>query len=181
MDNRANEAYLTAIINSYEREINKVKTETVKTNTLKNVVSSLGDLFEFMKDNTIKESKTTLELNKELVENVRAYKISLAVERRVVDSLKIDLNDKIMDLHKNGYIEQENIRLEADNLKLNNQLALQETKRKELFQECWEAEIENGKYIMEIQDLKTDNQMWQAKCIELREKIEKLTGPHWVD
>jgi len=203
MDNRANEAYLIAIINSYEREINKVKTETVKTNTLKNVVSNLGDLFEFMKDNTIKESKSTLELNKDLIENVRAYKISLAVERRVVDSLKIDLNDKIMDLHKNGYIEQENKMLESDNSKLNNQLALQETKRKELFHECWEAEIENGKHIIEIQELnkenldlkstlamtnvnenairglKSDIQIWQAQCIELREKLEKATKCQW--
>jgi len=161
MDNRANEAYLTAIINDYERQINKVKTETVKTNTLKNVVSNLGDLFEFMKDNTIKESKSTLELNKELVENVRAYKISLAVERRVVDSLKIDLNDKIMDLHKNGYIEQENIRLEADNLKLEGQIAICNVNQKI------------------ITDLKSDVQMWQAQCVELREKLEKATKCQW--
>ena len=161
MDNRANEAYLTAIINDYERQINKVKTETVKTNTLKNVVSNLGDLFDFMKDNTIKESKSTLELNKDLIENVRAYKISLAVERRVVDSLKIDLNDKIMDLHKIGYIEQENIRLEADNLKLEGQLAICNVNQKI------------------ITDLKSDVQMWQAQCVELREKLEKATKCQW--
>jgi len=169
-------AYLTSTINQYQRAY-----EIEDSCTASNVINDLKDFETFLIDLNEDTTDNTLELNADLTENVRAYKISLAVERRVVDSLKIDLNDKIMDLHKNGYIEQENIRLEADNLKLNNQLALQETKRKELFQECWEAEIENGKYIMEIQDLKTDNQMWQAKCIELREKIEKLTGPHWVD
>jgi len=196
MDNRANEAYLTAIINDYERQINKVKTETVKTNTLKNVVSNLGDLFEFMKDNTIKESKSTLELNKELVENVRAYQNDLAEKESTIETLSMDLGGL-------GYIEQENMMLEADNLKLNNQLALQETKRKELFKECWEVEIENGKYIMEIQELnkenldlkstlamtnvnenvirgmKSDIQIWQAQCIELREKLEKATKCQW--
>jgi len=150
MDNRANEAYLIAIIDGYDREVNKIKTPTIKSTVLKEVTGRLNDLLTFMSDKTVAESKSTLELNKELVENVRAYKISLAVERRIVDSLKIDLNDKIMDLHKNGYIEQENKMLEADNLKLNNQLALQEAKRKELFQECSEAEIENAKYEMEI-------------------------------
>jgi len=150
MDNRANEAYLIAIIDGYDREVNKIKTPTIKSTVLKEVTGRLNDLLTFMSDKTVTESKSTLELNKELVENVRAYKISLAVERRIVDSLKIDLNDKIMDLHKNGYIEQENKMLEADNLKLNNQLALQEAKRKELFKECSEAEIENAKYEMEI-------------------------------
>jgi len=203
MDNRANEAYLIAIIDGYDREVNKIKTPTMKSTVLKEVTSRLNDLLTFMSDKTVTDSKTTLELNKELVENVRAYKISLAVERRVVDSLKIDLNDKIMDLHKNGYIEQENKMLESDNSKLNNQLALQETKRKELFHECWEAEIENGKHIIEIQELnkenldlkstlamtnvnenairglKSDIQIWQAQCMELREKLEKATKCQW--
>ena len=162
MDNRANEAYLTAIINDYERQINKgVKTVGNKETFLKDVVTTLGSLLDFMMDKTVTDSKSTLELNKDLIENVKAYKISLAVERRVVDSLKIDLNDKIMDLHKNGYIEQENIRLEADNLKLKSQLSICNVNQKI------------------ITDLKSDIQMWQAQCIELREKIEKLTGPTW--
>jgi len=153
--------FLTAIINGYERQINKVKTETVKTNTLKEVVGNLGDLLDFISDKKATESKSTLELNKDLIENVRAYKISLAVERRVVDSLKIDLNDKIMDLHKIGYIEQENIRLEADNLKLEGQLAICNVNQKI------------------ITDLKSDVQMWQAQCVELREKLEKATKCQW--
>jgi len=161
MDNRANEAYLIAIIDGYDREVNKIKTPTMKSTVLKEVTSRLNDLLTFMSDKTVTDSKTTLELNKELVENVRAYKISLAVERRVVDSLKIDLNDKIMDLHKNGYIEQENIRLEADNLKLEGQIAICNVNQKI------------------ITDLKSDVQMWQAMCIELREKLEKATKCQW--
>ena len=161
MDNRANEAYLIAIIDGYDREVNKIKTPTMKSTVLKEVTSRLNDLLTFMSDKTVTDSKTTLELNKELVENVRAYKISLAVERRVVDSLKIDLNDKIMDLHKNGYIEQENIRLEAENLKLRTQLAFCNVNQKV------------------ITELKAENQMWQAMCIELREKLEKATKFQW--
>jgi len=149
-------AYLTSTINQYQRAY-----EIEDSCTASNVINDLKDFETFLIDLNEDTTDNTLELNADLTENVRAYKISLAVERRVVDSLKIDLNDKIMDLHKNGYIEQENIRLEADNLKLKSQLSICNVNQKI------------------ITDLKSDIQMWQAQCIELREKIEKLTGPTW--
>jgi len=199
MDNRANEAYLTAIIDGYERKLDKKKglAETTSTLMLKEVVVTLNDLSSFMRDKQSTDSKSTLELNADLRNNARAYQEDLAEKESTIETLSMNLGGL-------GYIEQENMILEADNLKLNNQLTLQKTKRKELFVECCEAEIENGKYIMEIQtlnkenlelksrlamtsvsertirELKADNQFCEAICIEQREKIEKLTGPHWI-
>jgi len=203
MDNRANEAYLTAIINDYERQINKgVKSVGSKEVFLKEVVTTLGSLLDFMSDKKATESKSTLELNADLTENVRAYKGTLADKERVITRL----NTKNEELHElwysmdKGKLETENKMLEAENLELKSrleclrqnyqislkatellqkQISRQETKRKELFKECCEAEIENGKYIMEIQDLKTDNKIWQAQCIELRDKLEKATKCQW--
>ena len=165
------QAYGTALINSYER---RCEFNTPLRFTLKEVIKDISLMIDYVMDLQEDVCKSTLELNADLRNDARAYQEDLAEKECTITTLAMNLGGL-------GYIEQENMMLEADNLKLNNQLALQETKRKELFKECWEAEIENGKYIMEIQDLKTDNQMWQAKCIELREKIEKLTGPHWVD
>jgi len=165
-------AYITAMINHNDRILMGQKSPTMLTPTYKRYAEELNDLLDFATNRKVAESKSTLELNKELVENVRAYQNDLAEKESTIETLSMNLGGL-------GYIEQENMMLEADNLKLNNQLALQETKRKELFKECWEAEIENGKYIMEIQDLKTDNQMWQAMCIELREKLEKATKCQW--
>jgi len=109
--------FLTAIIDGYEMEINKVKTATVKSTVLKEVVSRLGGCLEFMHDKKRVEDNYSLTLNADLTESARAYKTSLVNKETVITSLKIDLNDKIMDLHKNGYIEQENKMLESDNLK----------------------------------------------------------------
>ena len=177
MDNAANQAYLTAIIDGYQRKLSKSKglTQTTSTLMLKEVVATLEDLASFIADRKATESKSTLELNKDLTESVRVYKTSLAEKEVVIDLLKVDINDKIMDLHKNGYIEQENKMLEADNLKLNNQLALQESKRIELFEECSEAEIENGNYVIEIQELKFKIKMWNMECERLRTLNDKLT------
>ena len=166
-------AYITAMINHNDRILMGQKSPTMLTPTYKRYAEELNDLLDFATNRKVAESKSTLELNKELVENVRAYQNDLAEKESTIETLSMNLGGL-------GYIEQENMILEADNLKLNNQLTLQKTKRKKLFVECCEAEIENGKYIIEIQDLKSDNKMWQAKCIELREKNEKLTGPHWV-
>ena len=160
-------AYLESTINQYRRAY-----EETSSNTLKYMICDLEDFETFIEDLNNEPSKSTLELNADLRNNARAYQNDLAEKECTITTLTTDL-------YNFGYIEKENKMLEADNLKLNNQLVLQETKRKELFQECCEAEIENGKYIMEIQDLKSDNQMWQAKCIELREKLEKATKCQW--
>ena len=155
-------AYLTSTINQYQRAY-----EIEDSCTASNVINDLKDFETFLIDLNETTTDNTLTLNADLRNNARAYQEDLAEKECTITTLAMDLNGL-------GYIEQENKMLEADNSKLNNQLALQETKRKELFHECWEAEIENGKHIMEIQDLKTDNKIWQAQCIELREKNEKL-------
>jgi len=160
MDNAANQAYLTAIINGYERKINKNinknkgLTQTTTTTMLKEVVATLGDLSDFISDKKATEGNYSLTLNADLTEYARAYKASLAQKQSVINDLNYDNNykNKLNNVICNNLeqLETENKMLEADNLKLNNQLALQEAKRKELFQECSEAEIENAKYEMEI-------------------------------
>ena len=151
--------FLTAIIDGYEMEINKVKTATVKSTVLKEVVSRLGGCLEFMHDKKRVEDNYSLTLNADLTESARAYKTSLVNKETVITSLKIDLNDKIMDLHKNGYIEQENIRLEADNLKLKSQLAMASVSGRE------------------IRDLKALNEVYKSVIDEQQSKIKT----HWVD
>lgn len=150
-------AYLTAIVNGYERQINKgYKTVGSKETFLKEVVGNLGDLLDFMSDKKTIESKSTLQLNAEVTENARAYKSTLAMKESVITSLKVDLKDMQIDLHKNGYIEQENIRLKADNLKLKSKLAM--------------ASV-SGRTIRE---LKADNQLWAVVCTEQKEKLDLL-------
>ena len=201
MDNRANEAYLTAIINGYERQINKVKSETVRTNTLKEVVGNLGDLLDFISDKKAKESKSTLELNKDLKESARAYKETITEQECTITTLAMDLREdgykydkEIKDLKSklnitdkqrlnwhNGFSEvrKENYELKELNDKLiitGSELGFEIAK---LNVKLEFQEIENGKYVMEIQDLKTDNKIWQAQCIELRDKLEKATKCQW--
>ena len=173
MDNRANEAYLTAIIDGYQRKLNKHKglAQTTSTLMLKEVVATLEDLASFIADSKATESKSTLELNKDLTESARAYKTSL----ETISQQECTITTQAMDLYDFGYIEKENKMLEADNLKLNNQLALQESKRIELFEECSEAEIENGNYVIEIQELKFKIKMWNMECERLRTLNDKLT------
>ena len=154
MDNRANEAYLIAIINGYERQINKVKTETVKTNTLKEVVGNLGDLLDFISDKKATESKSTLELNADLRNNARVYQEDLAEKECTITTLAMNLNGL-------GYIEQENKMLEAENLELKSRLAMTSVSERT------------------VRELKSDIQLWATLCSEQRQKIEKLTGPTW--
>ena len=185
-------SYLTSTINQYQRAY-----EIEDSCTASNVINDLKDFETFLIDLNEDTTDNTLTLNADLRNNARAYQEDLAEKECTITTLAMNLGGL-------GYIEQENMMLEADNLKLNNQLTLQKTKRKELFVECCEAEIENGKYIMEIQtlnkenlelksrlamtsvsertirELKADNQFCEAICIEQREKIEKLTGPHWI-
>jgi len=184
-------SYLTSTINQYQRAY-----EIEDSCTASNVINDLKDFETFLIDLNEDTTDNTLTLNADLRNNARAYQEDLAEKECTITTLAMNLGGL-------GYIEQENMMLEADNLKLNNQLALQETKRKELFKECWEVEIENGKYIMEIQELnkenldlkstlamtnvnenvirgmKSDIQIWQAQCIELREKLEKATKCQW--
>jgi len=156
MDNAANEAYLTAIINGYERKINSNKglTQTTTTSVLKEVVATLGDLSDFMSDKKAKDSKSTLELNKDLRDNARAYQEDLAEKECTITTLAMDLNGL-------GYIEQENKMLEAENLRLKSQLAMSSVSERT------------------ARELKSDIQLWQTLCTEQRQKIEKLTGPTW--
>ena len=163
MDNRANEAYLIAIIDGYDREVNKIKTPTIKSTVLKEVTDRLNDLLTFMSDKTVTESKSTLELNKDLIENVRAYKDTLTDKERVITRL----NTKNEELHElwysmdKGKLEAENKMLEAENLELKSRLAM--------------ANVNENI----IRGLKSDIQIWQAQCIELREKLEKATKCQW--
>ena len=160
MDNRANEAYLIAIINNYERQINKKTTATMKTMVLKEVIGNLGDLLDFMSDKKATESKSTLELNADLTEIARAYKSTISDQEVTITTLA-------MDIRENGYKYDKEIK------ELKTKLVKQEIARKELFEECWEAEIENGKYVIEIEDLKsnikqleTRNSAWKSKWDE---------------
>ena len=117
MDNRANEAYLIAIINNYERQINKKATATMKTMVLKEVIGNLGDLLDFMSDKKATESKSTLELNADLTESARVYKNTIAEQECTITTLAMDLSNA-------GYLEQENRLLDAENLMLNSKLAV---------------------------------------------------------
>jgi len=117
MDNRANEAYLIAIINNYERQINKKTTATMKTMVLKEVIGNLGDLLDFMSDKKATESKSTLELNADLTESARVYKNTIAEQECTITTLAMDLSNA-------GYLEQENRLLDAENLMLNSKLAV---------------------------------------------------------
>jgi len=154
-------AYLTSTINQYQRAY-----EIEDACTASNVINDLKDFETFLIDLNEDTTDNTLELNANLTENVRAYKIT---EEDKLNQVK----DQCFQLSMN------NQELWETKNKLEEEMKLRETKRKELLKECWEAEIENGKYIMEIQDLKSDNQMWQAQCIELREKLEKATKCQW--
>jgi len=159
MDNRANEAYLIAIINGYERQINKVKSETVRTNTLKEVVGNLGDLLDFISDKKAIESKSTLELNKDITESARAYKTSL----ETISQQECTITTLSMDVYNFGYIEKENKMLEAENLRLKSQLAMASVSGRE------------------IRELKALNEVYKSVIDEQQCKIKKLTGPYWVD
>jgi len=156
MDNAANEAYLTAIINGYERKINKNKglTPTITVGVLKDVVATLGDLYEFMSDKKTTDSKSTLELNADFRNNARAYKEDLAEKECTITTLAMDLNGL-------GYIEQENKMLEAENLRLKSQLAMSSVNERT------------------IRELKAENESIKSVNNEQRQKIEKLTGPKW--
>jgi len=158
MDNRANEAYLIAIINGYERKINSNKglTQTTTTSVLKEVVATLSDLYDFMSDKKATDSKSTLELNADHTESVRAYKETITEQECTITTLS-------MDVYNFGYIEKENKILESENLELKSRLAMASVSGRE------------------IRELKSDIQLWQTLCTEQRQKIEKLTGPHWVD
>ena len=168
MDNRANEAYLIAIINSYEREINKGTDATIKSatknETLKEVVATLGDLHEFMSDKKAIDSKSTLELNADLTESARAYKNTLADKERAITRL----NTKNEELHElwysmdKGKLETENKMLEAENLELRSRLAMTSVSERT------------------IRELKAENESIKSVNNEQRQKIEKLTGPCWV-
>jgi len=158
MDNRANEAYLIAIINGYERQINKCTDATIKSatknETLKEVVATLGDLYEFMSDKKATESKSTLELNADLRNDARAYQEDLAEKECTITTLAMDLNGL-------GYIEQENKMLEAENLRLKSQLAMSSVNERT------------------IRELKAENESIKSVNNEQRQKIEKLKGPKW--
>jgi len=160
MDNRANEAYLIAIINGYERQINKCTDATIKSatknETLKEVVATLGDLYDFMSDKKATESKSTLELNKDLTESARAYKNTLADKERVITRL----NNKNEELHElwylmdKGKLETENKMLEAENLELKSRLAMTSVNERT------------------VRELKAENESIKSVNNEQREKMK---------
>ena len=185
MDNRVNEAYLIAIINDYERQINKgVKTVGNKETFLKDVVTTLGSLLDFMMDKKATDSKSTLELNKDLTENVRAYKDTLADKERAITRL----NTKNEELHElwysmdKGKLETENKMLEAENLELKSRLAMtsvSERTVRELKAENESIKSVNNEQREKNEVLKSASDMWSALYIEFKEKYLAVTGPMW--
>jgi len=153
-------AYITAMINHNDRVLMGQKSPTMLTPTYKRYAEELNDLLDFATDIKVTESKSTLELNKDLTESARAYKTSL----ETISQQECTITTQAMDLYNFGYIEKENRLLEAENLKLKSQLAM--------------ASASDRK----IKELKSHIQLWQTLCTEQRQKIEKLTGPKcWIN
>ena len=144
-------AYLESTINQYRRAY-----EETSSNTLKYMICDLEDFETFIEDLNNEPSKSTLELNADLRNNARAYKEDLAEKECTITTLATDL-------YNFGYIEKENKMLEVENLELRSKLAMTSVNERT------------------IRELKADIQLWQTLCTEQRQKIEKLTGPHWVD
>jgi len=144
-------AYLESTINQYRRAY-----EETSSNTLKYMICDLEDFETFIEDLNNEPSKSTLELNADLRNNARAYKEDLAEKECTITTLATDL-------YNFGYIEKENKMLEAENLELKSRLAITSVSERA------------------IRELKSDIQLWQTLCTEQRQKIEKLTGPYWVD
>jgi len=120
----------------------------------KNIIEDLKDFESFVMD--LKEDTTdnTLTLNADLRNNARAYQDDLAEKECTITTLATDL-------YNFGYIEKENKMLEAENLELRSRLAMMSVNERT------------------VRELKSDNQMWQAQCIELRKKLEKATKCQW--
>jgi len=144
-------AYLTSMSNLYQREH-----EDCSTFSIQGVLNDLRNFESFVADLNEHTTDNTLTLNADLRSNARAYQEDLAEKECTITTLAMDLNGL-------GYIEQENKMLEAENLRLKSQLAMSSVSERT------------------VRELKSDIQLWQTLCTEQRQKIEKLTGPYWVD
>jgi len=147
-------AYLTSTINQYQRAY-----EIEDACTASNVINDLKDFETFLMDLNEDTTDNTLELNADHTENMRAYKTTL----ETIAQQECTITTQAMDLYNFGYIEKENKMLEIENLELKSRLAMASVSGRE------------------IRELKAENQLWQSICNEQKAKIEKLTGPHWVD
>ena len=98
-------AYLTAIINGYERKVNRENISTLEREGLKHVVADLGDFLDYITDTkeNIKATPTeSLELNAKLIEDIRLLKKSLSMKDTEIASLKI----RNTQLHELWYKQQ---------------------------------------------------------------------------
>ena len=98
-------AYLSALINGYERKVNREDTSTLEREELKHVVADLGDFLDYIID-TKKNIKATptesLELNAKLIEDIRLLKKSLSMKDTEIASLKV----RNTQLHELWYKQQ---------------------------------------------------------------------------
>jgi len=152
-------AYITAMINHNDRVLMGQKSPTMLTPTYKRYAEELSDLLDFATDKTVTDSKSTLELNKDLTESARAYKTSL----ETISQQECTITTLSMDVYNFGYIEKENKMLESENLRLKSQLAMASVSGRE------------------IRELKALNEVYKSVIDEQQCKIKKLTGPYWVD
>ena len=92
-------AYLTAMINGYERKVNREDISTLEREELKHVVADLGDFLDYItatKENIKATPTESLELNAKLIEDIRLLKKSLSMK----DTEIARLNTKNEELHE---------------------------------------------------------------------------------
>lgn len=148
--------YITALINTYEIEINKVRTETQVTRTLKNVVANLGSLTDFVMD---------------LREDVQANdsdKISQVLE--TCFNLKHE-NDELLKRVENlsGSYQYANEQKEK---------AIDEVMNLRKDRDADYKTIEDNNH--QINKLGCNDELLQSQVDYLKAKVKKLTGPQWL-
>ena len=97
-------AYLTAMINGYERKVNRETSILVKEE-LKHTIADLGDFLDYIidtKENTKATPTESLELNAKLIEDIRLLKKSLSMK----DTQIARLNTRNTELHELWYKQQ---------------------------------------------------------------------------
>ena len=98
-------AYLSALINGYERKVNREDASTMVIEELKHVVADLGDFLDYItdtKENINVTPTESLELNAKLMEDMRLLKKSLSMKDTEIASLKV----RNTQLHELWYKQQ---------------------------------------------------------------------------
>ena len=98
-------AYLSAMINGYERKVNREDTSILVTEELKHTIADLGDFLDYItdtKENINATPTESLELNAKLMEDMRLLKKSLSMKDTEIASLKV----RNTQLHELWYKQQ---------------------------------------------------------------------------